>query len=243
MSKDINSYYEAYKQTTDGKGYCMTKHRETSRVRYLKHYLKKYVKPGSTVLDIGCGDMYLSTALPEYNWIGVDIAPDMSNGKAIKQDLMLTPYPVEGKSIDAVVCSEVLEHLWNPEIVHKEVKRVLKPRGVYILSTPNFDHLDNHLGAFNALLYDPEQSHLVEHIRQYNYQTHEKLLLTNGFQPMEHVGADAHYSRMFNEARSELLKFLNNDLGVAADVFTADMVLGRMFPKLSHTIMIVSRHV
>lgn len=243
MAKDANSYYEAYKKQYGETGYRMQNSAQTSRVRFLVSFIRKYVPKGGSILDVGCGDMTLSRLLPDYDWVGVDIAPDMSQDKAIKQDLMQTPYPFPAARFDAVVCSEVLEHLWNPEIVHAEVKRLLKPDGTYILSTPNFDHLDNHMEAFAQLQYDPDQSHRIEHIRWYTPRIHEQLLARNGLRGVEVVGADAHYSRMFSEARQELLKFLNKDLGVQGmDEYSADMVLGRMFPKLSHTVMVVAKH-
>lgn len=45
--------------------------------------------------------------------------------------------PIKDNSFDFVYSVQVLEHLFYPEKFLKEVHRVLKPRGILILSTPN----------------------------------------------------------------------------------------------------------
>jgi len=45
--------------------------------------------------------------------------------------------PLEDSTIDIVVSLETIEHLPKPELFIQEVKRVLKPGGVLIVSTPN----------------------------------------------------------------------------------------------------------
>lgn len=45
--------------------------------------------------------------------------------------------PFEDSSFDVVTCMEVIEHVENPERVLDELRRVLKPDGLLLLSTPN----------------------------------------------------------------------------------------------------------
>jgi ubiquinone biosynthesis O-methyltransferase len=47
--------------------------------------------------------------------------------------------PFDDESFDAVLCSEVIEHVEHPGNVLSEINRVLKPEGVFVLSTPNTD--------------------------------------------------------------------------------------------------------
>ncbi len=51
--------------------------------------------------------------------------------------------PFEDGRFDCVVLQEVIEHLQNPVLVMKEIHRVLKPGGVFILSTPNMLNLSS----------------------------------------------------------------------------------------------------
>lgn len=241
MSNELITYYEKYKDTMGELAYCMEKFKDTSRVRFLIRWIVDYLKPGARILDIGCGDMYLSTQLPDYDWVGVDIAPNQSNDKAIKHDLMTTPYPFEAHSFDAVVCSEVLEHLWDPRVVQREVKRLLKPDGYYFMSTPNYDYIDHYMFQFKQLLFDPDKSWLFEHIRQYNFEVHERMLKEAGMRVEKTVGADAHFSIIFSTAARNLHEVLNKQIGVQIDEVGCQMILGLMFPYLNHTVMIVAR--
>jgi 2-polyprenyl-3-methyl-5-hydroxy-6-metoxy-1,4-benzoquinol methylase len=241
MSDELTRWYEEYKSVHGDAGYCMEKMKDTSRVKFLTQYIRKLVPKGGKILDVGCGDMYLSTILPEYEWVGIDIAPDVSNMKAIKQDLMVPPYPFPDKTFDAVVCSEVLEHVWDLRVVNAEVKRLLKPNGVYLMSTPNFDHIDHTLSGYRELLFNPVYTHQFEHIRQYNYDVHKKLLEEEGFKIEESIGADAHFTKFFAEPRKILYVFLNEQLKLNLDLGQVDQVLGACFPKVSHTIIFVSR--
>lgn len=48
--------------------------------------------------------------------------------------------PYEDASFDLVVANNVLEHLARPQAVFREVYRVLKPGGVFVVKTPNRRH-------------------------------------------------------------------------------------------------------
>lgn len=241
MADEINKHYEEYKAKYGDEGYRMEKMKETSRVLFLKEYISRLVPKGGRILDVGCGDMYLAKELPDYDWVGVDIAPDMSDGRALKQDLMETPYPFPAQSFDAAVCSEVLEHLWDLRVVNLEMKRLLKPGGHYIMSTPNFDHIDYTLSGYREILFDPSFTHQFEHIRQYNFEVHKRFLEEVGFTIIEHTGADAHFSKFFDKPRRVLYSFFNRTLQVPMNVGQIDQLLGTCFPLISHTVMIISK--
>ena len=44
-------------------------------------------------------------------------------------------------SFDVIVASEVIEHLENPRAVVREWKRLLKPKGLVVMSTPNNENI------------------------------------------------------------------------------------------------------
>lgn len=52
-----------------------------------------------------------------------------------------TCLPCRPESFDAVVCSEVLEHVYDCKAVLQEIYRVLKPRGVCLISVPFLFHI------------------------------------------------------------------------------------------------------
>jgi SAM-dependent methyltransferase len=46
--------------------------------------------------------------------------------------------PFEDKSFDSALSSEVLEHVFNPDTLLKEVNRVMKMDGIFLMTTPFF---------------------------------------------------------------------------------------------------------
>ncbi|MZF86562.1 class I SAM-dependent methyltransferase [Streptomyces sp. SID5643] len=100
-----------------------------------------------TILDIGCGDgTAAATAaplLPGHRVIGVDWSQD-----ALRRARTRIPYAVRGEltggglpfasgAADAVLFSEVVEHLVDPDAALDEIRRILRPGGHLMLSTPN----------------------------------------------------------------------------------------------------------
>lgn len=89
-------------------------------------------------LDIGCGtrpyEKNLRGQVTKY--IGLDYPSTMVSN--IKPDIYsdALTLPVKNGSIDTVLCFEVLNFLYNPLILFKEIYRVLRPSGVFLLSSP-----------------------------------------------------------------------------------------------------------
>lgn len=244
MSDPLTKYYKSYYEREGDKAYLMEEQRYASRVLTIQDWIKANAKPGDKILDVGCGDMYLSKAMPEYSWQGIDVNISRAKGPAIEQDLMSTPYPFEAASFDLVVNSETMEHIWDMRVVHREVNRLLKQGGLYILTTPNFSWLDHYMQHFNHLLWDPDnRPHTSEHIRQYNFVVHEKWLKATGFTITDFTGADAHYSVFLQEARGYLKQHLLETLGHKEyeNDGRVDQILGRCFRVFSHTICLLAR--
>lgn len=228
---------EYYKRYLTSNGYTMENHAKTSRVSFLCDFIQEFTPKSGKVLDIGCGDMHLASLLPDYDWTGLDINTEQSKGRAIEQDLEKTPYPFDPESFDTIVCSEVLEHMFNPLAITKEIRRLIKPSGTYILSTPNFHYIDHYLQFFSQLQADLNEPWTYEHIRQYSLGSHEQLL--HGlFKITRTVGADAQFSKFLNQGRNALRYALNIE---DPDFIITDKVIGQMFPLHNHTIMLVTR--
>lgn len=238
---DILDYYKSY--FDQGGVYTMAAVDGTSRVTQLVDWLKVETKPGDKILDVGCGDMLLSTKLPDREWLGLDINVSRARGKALVFDAMKPPYPVEAGSFDAVVSSEFLEHIWDMRVVHNEVHRVLKPNGLYLISTPNFNWIENILSRHSMIVYDPERPWTMEHIRHYTPEVHEKHLKDAGFVLEDWTGLDAHYGSFFQGARRALKFILTKECKAEQyqDDARIDIALGRMFSEISASIAFMSR--
>lgn len=241
---DLSKYYENYHRELGENAYTLAKAGRNDRVAYLCQYIEQYIPKGGKILDVGCGDMHLSTLLPNYEWVGIDVAKDAVGTKAysfIKHDLMYAPYPLQSHSFDGAICSEVLEHVWDLRIVNQEVKRLLKPGGHYIMSTPNFDNIDHILSSYREILFNTAHTHLFEHIRFYNYDNHKQFLESAGFKIVSHTGTESNYVKFFDQPRNVLYQILTKTFNLNIEPVVIDMILGQMFSKCNHTIMIVSK--
>ncbi len=98
----------------------------------------------SYVLDVGCNGGTVSVGLLKYGChvIGIDIVPKLvENAKrrgvfaqvGVAEDLSR----FSDNQFDVVICTEVLEHLFDPITAIKEAYRVLKPYGLYIVTVPH----------------------------------------------------------------------------------------------------------
>lgn len=102
---------------------------------------------GKTVLDIACGEGYGSHLMSEKAAFvyGVDIDPGTIKNAQAKykkaniafQQGSTDAIPLEDHCIDVVVSYETIEHHDSHEQMLLEIKRVLKPGGLLLLSTPD----------------------------------------------------------------------------------------------------------
>lgn len=94
------------------------------------------------LLDIGCGKMPYKNYILEYSkvesYIGLDIETELTYDNGVKPDYTWDGkvMPFESASFDCAFGTEVLEHCPEPEVVLKEVYRVLKPEGTFFFTVP-----------------------------------------------------------------------------------------------------------
>ena len=91
------------------------------------------------VLDFGCGSKpYEALFTNAHSYVGVDIEASGHSHRDSKIDFFYDgkTLPFPDSHFDAVVCFEVLEHVFNIEEVLAEIRRVLKPGGQLLVSIP-----------------------------------------------------------------------------------------------------------
>lgn len=103
-------------------------------------------KPGEKVLDVGCGLGYFLLLLAEkgVECHGIDISQDSIQyvhdhiTKNVKTgSCFAIPYP--DNTFDKVLFCEVIEHVEDDTKALKEIRRVLKPGGRIVVSTPAYE--------------------------------------------------------------------------------------------------------
>ena len=112
-----------------------------SRVLKFERFYELFgnLKPGDAVLDYGSGDRPLEALLSSKfkRYIAAD-HPDANLKHAQRPHVYVTDKGIEleSNSVDCVVMTEVLEHVYEPRNVLVEILRVLKPGGTLIGSVP-----------------------------------------------------------------------------------------------------------
>lgn len=131
------------------------------------------------------------------------------------------PFPYADGEFDVVIFAEIIEHLLNdPCKVLREIKRVLKPGGTLIVTTPNVARLENVARLISGEnIYDPYSGYgpYGRHNREYTRHELVTLLQFVGFDVKEHFTADVHKNRAAAYADLNYLKgkleFRKKDLG------------------------------
>lgn len=96
-------------------------------------------KLGGSLLDFGCGTKpYKSLFRNVQEYIGIDFKIDgrKDNYSEVDQFYDGKVIPFENDRFDSLLCTEVLEHVFNIEVVLKEFNRVLKLNGKALITTP-----------------------------------------------------------------------------------------------------------
>jgi 2-polyprenyl-6-hydroxyphenyl methylase/3-demethylubiquinone-9 3-methyltransferase len=129
---------------------------------------------GRRVLDLGCGGGFMAEAMAERgaNVIGVDPAVSVlvaARDHAIHDGLHIRykvgrgeSIPMDDRSVDRVVCVDVLEHVDDLALCCREIARVLKPGGLLLFDTINRTWLSRLvvIGLYEQLLkFAPHGTH------------------------------------------------------------------------------------
>lgn len=119
---------------------------ESNRVQWIEAALKQ-IPAGSKILDAGAGECQFKKFCSHLNYVSQDFAQyDGSGNEGLQTgtwdntqlDIVsdITAIPVDDGSFDAVMCTEVLEHVPDPVATLKELHRVLKPGGLLLITAP-----------------------------------------------------------------------------------------------------------
>ena len=119
---------------------------------YLRHifayeFAKDQISKNSSVLEMGCGEGYgtslLSAQVTEITGLDVDEnAVNHAQNKYGSSNCKFTWYdgrkiPFQDNSFDAVISFQVIEHVQDDKNFVAEIYRVLKNKGIFIVTTPN----------------------------------------------------------------------------------------------------------
>lgn len=89
------------------------------------------------ILDVGCGHKPYQHLFSSSEYIGLEI-DSTYNREQKKADYFYDgkTFPFEDSSFTAIVCNQVLEHVFEPTNLLNEISRCLKPGGNLLISVP-----------------------------------------------------------------------------------------------------------
>jgi SAM-dependent methyltransferase len=143
MQRTAHAFYDRY---IEREQHALDKHRIALLARM-------YDATSRDVLDIGCGngevlELLRSMSAQPFNGHGLDLGASVVE-KLRRKGLTGCrhdagePLPYADGSFDTVVCSEVIEHIVDVDRLVCEARRVLRPGGALLLTTPNLAYLAN----------------------------------------------------------------------------------------------------
>jgi SAM-dependent methyltransferase len=130
------------------------------------------------LLDVGCGTKPYMSYFSVDEYVGLDIDSEHSRKLGIADEFYDGKvFPFTDQQFDAILCNQVLEHVFNPDEFLGEICRVMKPSAKMVLTVP--------------FVWD-------EHEQPYDYARYSSfglkaLLEKNGLRILDHekIGADS----------------------------------------------------
>jgi SAM-dependent methyltransferase len=152
---------------------------------------------GRAVLDAGCGVGYgtaIVAGAGAARAVGIDISAEAIEhahgryghaGGFVVGDLEGLPFADD--TFDAVVCFEAIEHVADPSCVLDEFRRVLRPEGVLLISSPNRGVYPPgnrfHIHEYRPRELEEALARRFANVRLYQQRSHYTSLISDGSKP------------------------------------------------------------
>ena len=200
--------------------------------RYLHYFSAAMtIEKGSKILDIGNAPGHVAIGLHlsgmevqgiNLNELWNDTYPSpewLDVFKVIACDIEKTDLPFENNSFDAVYFTEVLEHIaiTDPTKILTEIKRVLRPSGLLVFSTPNICNISNIHALMNEIniYWAPEifYGSLDRHNREFTPREVNSILQNAGFTDitMYGINCDSNWRSGTSEFIYNLISKIGDD--------------------------------
>ena len=160
-----------------------------------KRQLERWVQlADKDVADIGCGfdGGFAALVLDEVRsatLVDIGLRDDLKAHPKVRASIGFLPdalHSVGSESIDTVICNNVLEHLWEPEVTLKEMLRILRPGGTAFLNVPSWRGKVL-LETLAFRLHRTPAEEIDDHKNYYDKKDLWRLCVASGFKPSDIV--------------------------------------------------------
>jgi 2-polyprenyl-3-methyl-5-hydroxy-6-metoxy-1,4-benzoquinol methylase len=155
-------------------------------------FLIDALNPGVRLLDLGCGEGHFAAAAAAAagaEVLAADVAEEaLRRARALHPELDLHlidgegGWELEDADFDVVWAGEVIEHVADTASWLSELRRVLRPGGRLLLSTPLLGRRELLAAALSGTIFARRFEPRSDHLRHYNAATLRALLADFGFE-------------------------------------------------------------
>ncbi len=200
---------------------------DSPRVRNMAAVIDGIRCENKNILDIGCYDGTFLSLIKnrENNFFGLE-ASDWGVEQARRKGLNVQQYffddkaklPYEDDFFDIVVAGEMIEHIYDTDFFLAEIRRILKPGGKLLISTPNIASLGRRLlllfGKNPIIELSPNESDSSGHIRYFTFETLRQMLEKKEFKVISATSDCVNFSKN-GKIKSALLAKIFPTLGAS----------------------------
>ena len=204
---------------------------ENPRVRIMLSITDSLDLKAKNILDIGCYDGTFLSLIKNRNnsFFGIEasdwgVKKTQEKGINVKQFFFndKNPLPFEDNFFDCIIAGEIIEHIYDTDFFLSEIRRVLKPEGKLLISTPNLASFGRRLLLFfgiNPIIeISPNQDDSSGHIRYFTVKSLNQLLKKHHF---------------------KVVQYKSDHLNFSSKGSIKSSFLARIFPKLGTSIIVI----
>jgi 2-polyprenyl-3-methyl-5-hydroxy-6-metoxy-1,4-benzoquinol methylase len=158
-----------------------------------REFLLAAVRPGQRVLDLGCGEGAFAAALREagVRVLAADVAEEplrraLASHPGLELELLAseTAWELPDAAFDAVWAGEVIEHVADTSGWMSEIRRVLRPNGLLLLTTPALDRASLLAALLSGRAFRKRFDPRSDHLRRYSRASLAELISDFGFEQL-----------------------------------------------------------
>ena len=174
------------------------------------------------LLDVGCGSKPYKNNFKVEEYIGIDLDNKITREKK-KAEFFYDgkDLPFEKEIFDVVLCTEVIEHVFEPNKFFNEINRVLKKKGILLLTAP--------------FVWDEHEQ--PKDFARYSSFGLEYLLKKNNFEILKHKKIVTDFSIIFQLINGYIYRTTENlprllRLSILLPLIGVSNILGIIFGKI-----------